>query len=48
MDTQMQKEYMKGGEFLIADQSPSEVFSPEDFTEEHRMIGETCRDFIDN
>lgn len=39
---------MKGGEFLIAESTTSDVFTPEDFTEEHRMIGETCRDFIDN
>ncbi len=48
MDTQTQKEYMKGGEFLIADSTPSEVFTPEDLTEEQRMIGETTREFVDN
>ncbi|MFZ1701275.1 MAG: acyl-CoA dehydrogenase family protein [Pyrinomonadaceae bacterium] len=46
MDTQMQKEYMKGGEFLIADSA--EIFTPEDFTDEQRMIGETTREFVDN
>ena len=44
----MTKEYMKGGEFLIADSTTAEVFTPEDFTDEHRMIGETCREYIDN
>jgi alkylation response protein AidB-like acyl-CoA dehydrogenase len=44
----MEREYMKGGEFLIAETPAAEVFTPEDFTEEHRMIGETCRDFIDS
>ena len=44
----MEKEYMKGGEFLIADQTTAEVFTPEDFTDEHRMIGDTCREYIDN
>jgi len=39
---------MKGGEFLIADQSANEVFTPEDLTDEHRMIGETTREFVDN
>ena len=39
---------MKGGEFLIADQAVAEVFTPEDFTDEHRMISETCREYIDN
>jgi alkylation response protein AidB-like acyl-CoA dehydrogenase len=46
MDTQMEKEYMKGGEFLIAD--TAEIFTPEDFSEEQRMIGETTREFVDN
>jgi alkylation response protein AidB-like acyl-CoA dehydrogenase len=46
MDTQMEKDYMKGGEFLIAE--TAEIFTPEDFTEEQRMIGETTREFVDN
>jgi alkylation response protein AidB-like acyl-CoA dehydrogenase len=46
MEAQMEKEYMKGGEFLIAE--TSEVFTPEDLTEEQRMIGETTREFVDN
>ena len=40
----MEKEYMKGGEFLITDQTTAEVFTPEDLTDEHRMIGETGRE----
>ena len=48
MDAKLEKEYIKGGEFLIADQTPAEVFTPEDFTDEQRMIGETAKEFIDN
>jgi alkylation response protein AidB-like acyl-CoA dehydrogenase len=48
MDTRLEKEYLKGGEFLITDQTAAEVFTPEDFTDEHRMIGDTCRQYIDN
>jgi alkylation response protein AidB-like acyl-CoA dehydrogenase len=50
MDAQMEKEkeYVKGGAFLIEDREASEIFTPEDFTEEHKMIGETTREFIDN
>ncbi|MFM9904129.1 MAG: acyl-CoA dehydrogenase family protein, partial [Pyrinomonadaceae bacterium] len=44
----MEKEYMKGGEFLIADSTTAEVFTPEDLSEEQRMIGETTREFVDN
>jgi alkylation response protein AidB-like acyl-CoA dehydrogenase len=43
-----QKQVVRGGEFLIADRTPDEVFTPEDFTEEHHMIAETTRQFIDN
>ena len=35
-----------GGEFLITDVAPEEVFTPEDFTDEHKMIFETTRDFV--
>ncbi len=39
---------MKGGEFLIAEQAVTDVFTPEDLSEEQRMIGETTREFVDN
>ena len=42
-----QKEIIKGGSFLIEDRTPAEVFTPEDFSEEHRMIAETTRQFMD-
>ena len=50
MDAQMQEEkvYMKGGAFLIENRTADEIFTPEDLTEEHKMIGDTTRDFIDN
>jgi alkylation response protein AidB-like acyl-CoA dehydrogenase len=41
------KQIIKGGSFLIEERSPEEIFTPEDFTEEHRMIAETTREFID-
>jgi len=42
------KKIIKGGSFLIEERSPEEIFTPEDFTEEHRMIADTTRQFIDN
>jgi alkylation response protein AidB-like acyl-CoA dehydrogenase len=42
-----QTELIKGGAFLIEERTPAEVFTPEDFTEEHRMIAETTRQFVD-
>src|SRR5436309_2126760 len=41
------KEIVKGGSFLIEERSPSEIFTPEDFNEEHRMIADTTRQFMD-
>ena len=43
-----QKQVVQGGAFMIEDRTTDEVFTPEDFTEEHRMIAETTRQFIDN
>ena len=43
-----QKKLIKGGAFLIEERAPEEIFTPEDFTEEHRMIADTTRQFIDN
>lgn len=48
MDAQMRKEFIKGGEFLISEGTTADVFTPEDFTEEHKMIGDTIREFVDN
>jgi alkylation response protein AidB-like acyl-CoA dehydrogenase len=36
----------KGGSFLIEDRAPDEIFTPEDFTEEQVMIGQTADDFM--
>jgi alkylation response protein AidB-like acyl-CoA dehydrogenase len=43
-----QKELVKGGSFLIEERPAAEVFTPEDFTEEHLMIRDTTREFVDN
>lgn len=40
------KSSLKGGEFLIKETEASQVFLPEEFTEEQQMIAETCRDFL--
>lgn len=37
---------IKGGEFLIRPTKPSEIFTPEEWTEEHQMIAQMCDDFI--
>ena len=37
-----------GGSFLISDTDPASVFTPEDFTEEHKAIAKTAREFFTN
>ena len=37
---------IKGGEFLIKETKANNIFIPEDFDEEQRMIADTCSDFI--
>ncbi|HVR62509.1 MAG TPA: acyl-CoA dehydrogenase family protein [Polyangia bacterium] len=36
----------RGGSFLIEDRAPDEVFTPEDLSDEQRMIGATCADWM--
>ena len=38
--------YTKGGEFLLREFTPNEIFTPEDFSETHQMIAKTTEDFI--
>ncbi len=38
--------YTKGGEFLLREFQPNEIFTPEDFSETHQMIAKTTEDFI--
>ena len=37
----------KGGSFLVEDRTFEEVFTPEDFTEEQRMIAQTAEEFME-
>jgi alkylation response protein AidB-like acyl-CoA dehydrogenase len=39
---------IKGGEFVVRHSTPQELFTPEDQTEEQKMIAQMCRDFIKN
>jgi alkylation response protein AidB-like acyl-CoA dehydrogenase len=38
--------HIKGGEFLIESISPQEIFTPEDFTEEQRLIAKAVTEFV--
>lgn len=39
---------LKGGEFLVKSVDIADVFIPEEFDEETKMIAETCHDFLNN
>lgn len=39
---------IKGGAFLIEDITADQIFTPEDFTEEHKLMGKTTEDFVVN
>lgn len=39
---------IKGGSFLLDDVTFESVFTPEDFTDEHKMIAKTTEDFVVN
>ncbi|WP_266362569.1 acyl-CoA dehydrogenase family protein [Tellurirhabdus rosea] len=41
------KASIKGGEFLIKETEASQVFIPEEFSEEQQMIAATCREFLE-
>jgi alkylation response protein AidB-like acyl-CoA dehydrogenase len=41
------KKAIKGGEFLIRETQAHEIFIPEDFNEEQKMIEQQCKDFLE-
>lgn len=42
------KKLQKGGAFLMEETVPETVFSPEEFSDELKMIGQTTKDFCEN
>lgn len=45
---EQEKTLIKGGSFLIEDADLSRVFTPEDFTEEQKMIAKSTEDYVNN
>ena len=41
------KKLINGGEFIIKDSHPADIFTPEDFSEEQIMMKESVQEFID-
>jgi alkylation response protein AidB-like acyl-CoA dehydrogenase len=46
--TAIPKNKISGGSFLLEERQPSEVFTPEDFNEQHQLIGQTTEEFAVN
>ncbi len=46
--TAVPKTKISGGSFLLETRSPEEVFTPEDFSEQHQLIGQTAEEFAVN
>jgi hypothetical protein len=42
-----EQKFVKGGAFLIESISPQEVFTPEEFSEEQRLIGKAAMEFTE-
>src|SRR5262245_7143052 len=48
MTTAASTSILRGGEWLLQDADPDVVFTPERLTDEHRLIGRTAQEFVDN
>ncbi|MEJ2008377.1 MAG: acyl-CoA dehydrogenase family protein [Acidobacteriota bacterium] len=46
MTTGGTKQRIKGGSFLIEQRRPEEIFTPEDMTDQHRLIARTAEEFM--
>jgi alkylation response protein AidB-like acyl-CoA dehydrogenase len=46
--TALAKTKVSGGSFLLESRRPEEVFTPEDFSEQHQLIGQTAEEFAVN
>ena len=48
METEVSHRVTLGGEFLIMETQPEDIFIPEEASEEQRMIVQMCTDFLNN
>ena len=46
MTTGEPKQRIRGGSFLIEQRKPEEIFTPEDMTDQHRLIAQTAEEFM--
>src|SRR6202162_2001037 len=46
--TAVPKTRISGGSFLLESRQPDDIFTPEDFSEQHQLIGQTAEEFAVN
>lgn len=46
-ETADKKDILRGGQFLVKETACEDVFTPEDFNEEQKMMKETVKEFVD-
>ena len=46
--TAVPKSKISGGSFLLEERATADVFTPEDFSEQHQMIAQTTEEFAVN
>lgn len=47
MDTTVEKDVTRGGQFLVKETKCEDVFTPEDFSEEQKMMRDSVKEFVD-
>ncbi len=47
METSVEKDVTRGGQFLVKQTQCEDIFTPEDFTEEQRMMRDSVKEFTD-
>ena len=47
MSTEINKDILRGGQFLVKETACEDIFTPEDFSEEQTMMKESVKEFID-
>ncbi|WP_373055998.1 acyl-CoA dehydrogenase family protein [Zunongwangia sp. H14] len=47
METKTDKQLLRGGQFLVKETNCKEVFTPEDFNDEQKMMRDSVKEFVD-
>ena len=45
--TELNKDILRGGQFLVKETSCDDIFTPEDFSEEQKMMRDSVKEFVD-